>query len=116
MFHTRDLSLDHVQPRCRGGQLVWNNAVTCCKLCNGRKGSKTVSELKHIGMELKREPRTPTQTELAKIAGRLTPRALHPSWLPYLPYVAATTTTFEVETAVTTTTATTAASTATILD
>ncbi|KAI2496084.1 HNH endonuclease [Fragilaria crotonensis] len=83
-FHTRDLSLDHVMPRCMGGRLVWENAVTCCKKCNGRKGSLTVDEIKHVGMKLRREPYTPTQYQLHKIAGQMLPKKVHPCWAPYL--------------------------------
>ena len=85
LFHTRDLSLDHVVPRCRGGRLHWENAVTCCRKCNGRKGSLDLSELKgRLGMHLLRPPRTPTQYELAATASRMLPRRVHPTWEPYL--------------------------------
>ena len=84
IFHTRDLSLDHVVPRCKGGPLNWENAVTCCRKCNGRKGSLDLSEIKSIGMQLLRPPRTPTQYELAKTASRMLPRKVHPTWEPYL--------------------------------
>ena len=33
------LTCDHVLPRSRGGKTVWDNVVTSCKTCNGRKGS-----------------------------------------------------------------------------
>lgn len=49
-FHTKDLSLDHVVPRTMGGTLNWENAVTSCLKCNGRKGSLTVRELKKVGL------------------------------------------------------------------
>jgi 5-methylcytosine-specific restriction endonuclease McrA len=82
-FSTADLSLDHVVPRCRGGTLQWTNVVTSCTGCNGRKGSQSLSELAGV-MKLHREPRVPTEYELAKIAGRMLPRAVHPTWEPYL--------------------------------
>eukprot|EP00543_Licmophora_paradoxa_P002772 CAMPEP_0202446588 /NCGR_PEP_ID=MMETSP1360-20130828/5104_1 /ASSEMBLY_ACC=CAM_ASM_000848 /TAXON_ID=515479 /ORGANISM="Licmophora paradoxa, Strain CCMP2313" /LENGTH=319 /DNA_ID=CAMNT_0049063153 /DNA_START=160 /DNA_END=1119 /DNA_ORIENTATION=- len=84
-FHSRDLSLDHVHPRSMGGQLIWENAVTSCRVCNGRKGSKLVSELKHIGMKLAREPFVPTQYQLHAIASKLLPKQVHPTWVPFLP-------------------------------
>ena len=83
-FHTRDLSLDHVHPRCMGGRLHWENAVTACSPCNGKKGSRAVSELRSIGMRLLRPPRIPTQYELAAISGRMVPRKVHPTWEPFL--------------------------------
>jgi len=83
-FHTRDLSLDHVVPRCRGGRLNWENAVTSCRKCNGRKGSLPVNKLGLIGMKLSKEPFVPTQFQLAASAARMLPRRVHPTWEPYL--------------------------------
>lgn len=83
-FHTADLSLDHVKPRCMGGRLTWENAVTCCLNCNGRKGSLPVSKLRGVGMRLVREPCCPNQMELAAKAARMVPRRVHPTWKPYL--------------------------------
>ncbi|ELR70100.1 HNH endonuclease family protein [Fulvivirga imtechensis AK7] len=40
----RDLTLDHVLPRSRGGRSLWNNLVTACKRCNARKGDNTPDE------------------------------------------------------------------------
>jgi 5-methylcytosine-specific restriction endonuclease McrA len=83
-FHTRDLSIDHVVPRCKGGHLHWENAVTSCRKCNGRKGSLAVKDLRQVNMKLAREPRVPTQFQLAAIAGRMMPARVHASWEPYL--------------------------------
>mmetsp|Transcript_24525 Transcript_24525/g.36004 ORF Transcript_24525/g.36004 Transcript_24525/m.36004 type:complete len:300 (-) Transcript_24525:437-1336(-) len=83
-FTTNDLSLDHVVPRCRGGRLDWTNAVTCCRRCNGKKGSLSIKQLRSVGMKLVREPSVPTQFQLHAIAGRMLPRKVHPSWAPFL--------------------------------
>ncbi len=56
--HSRDLTLDHVLPRSRGGQSTWENLVACCKACNGRKGNRL---LKEVNMHLLRQPRPLTQ-------------------------------------------------------
>lgn len=37
-FPTRELTLDHVVPRCEGGPTSWTNVVTACGPCNRRKG------------------------------------------------------------------------------
>jgi 5-methylcytosine-specific restriction endonuclease McrA len=84
LFRTSDLSLDHVEPRCLGGRLTWENAATCCKRCNGRKGSLRPTELHRVGMELKSKPRCPTLFELAAEAQKFVPRRVHPTWAPYL--------------------------------
>ena len=39
VFPSEQLSLDHVQPRMRGGDNSDGNLVTACKACNARKGS-----------------------------------------------------------------------------
>lgn len=52
----RDLNLDHVVPRSRGGPSTWENLVTSCKECNLKKGRKLPAE---CGMHPKRPPRRP---------------------------------------------------------
>lgn len=49
-----ELTLDHVQPRSRGGGSTWENLVACCHPCNNRKGSRTPEE---AGMKLAKAPR-----------------------------------------------------------
>jgi 5-methylcytosine-specific restriction endonuclease McrA len=39
-FLQKDLTLDHVIPRSKGGVTSWTNVVTCCSECNHKKGSK----------------------------------------------------------------------------
>lgn len=46
-------SIDHVMPRSRNGQYVWNNVVTSCVKCNQAKGDKTPDEW---GRPLKKKP------------------------------------------------------------
>nr|BBH93991.1 HNH endonuclease [Thermogemmatispora argillosa] len=55
---TRELTLDHVIPRSRGGKSTWENLVTCCKACNSKKGNRL---LKEANMRLIRQPRPLTQ-------------------------------------------------------
>jgi len=40
----RNLTIDHVIPRSRGGGNTWTNLVTCCSKCNVTKGNKTPKE------------------------------------------------------------------------
>ncbi len=53
---TRQLTLDHVVPRYRGGQHTWENVVSACTACNRRKAGKTPSEAR---MELIHPPSPP---------------------------------------------------------
>ena len=38
----RDLTVEHVVPRSRGGHLVSENALVACRACNRRRGSRPV--------------------------------------------------------------------------
>ncbi len=50
------LTLDHVFPRCRGGETTWENVVCSCLKCNNKKGNRTPSE---CGLRLPHPPRKP---------------------------------------------------------
>ncbi len=52
----KDLNLDHVVPRDRGGPTTWENIVCSCIPCNTRKGNRTPQE---AGLRLVRKPRRP---------------------------------------------------------
>lgn len=52
----KDLTIDHVIPRSKGGQDTWENLVACCTKCNLKKGDKILSE---TSMKLKRSPEAP---------------------------------------------------------
>jgi CRISPR/Cas system Type II protein with McrA/HNH and RuvC-like nuclease domain len=54
---SKQLTLDHVIPKSRGGGNDWNNLVTCCFSCNLRKGNRTPDEAK---MVMRTKPHTPT--------------------------------------------------------
>ena len=78
------LTLDHVVPRSRGGESVWENVVTACSPCNLRKGDRTLVE---SGMELRVHPRPPAPVLFIKLAA---PRIPH-GWTPYLGELATST-------------------------
>ena len=40
----RNLTIDHIIPRSRGGKNTWSNLVTCCSNCNLKKGNRTPEE------------------------------------------------------------------------
>ena len=40
----KNLTLDHIIPRSRGGKNTWTNLVTCCSSCNLKKANKTPEE------------------------------------------------------------------------
>ncbi|WP_166877615.1 MULTISPECIES: HNH endonuclease [unclassified Salinibacterium] len=49
-------TIDHVQPRSRGGSDSWENLVACCLKCNNKKSDRTPSEM---GWTLNITPRAP---------------------------------------------------------
>jgi 5-methylcytosine-specific restriction endonuclease McrA len=53
----KDLTLDHVMPKSRGGGNDWTNLVTSCFRCNLRKGNRTPDEAK---MSMRHKPFVPT--------------------------------------------------------
>ncbi len=71
------LTLDHVVPRSRGGDSVWENVVTSCAPCNLRKGNRTLEE---SGLRLRTKPRPPAPVLFIRLAA---PKIPH-GWRPYL--------------------------------
>ena len=71
------LTLDHVVPRSRGGDSVWENVVTSCAPCNLRKGNRLPHE---VEMELHYEPKPPTPVLFIRLAAQKIPVG----WQPYL--------------------------------
>jgi 5-methylcytosine-specific restriction endonuclease McrA len=76
------LTLDHVVPRSRGGESVWENVVTACAPCNHRKGNRTLEEAR---MELLQLPKPPAPVLFIHLAASRIPTG----WQPYLGSVAA---------------------------
>lgn len=71
------LTLDHVQPKSRGGPDTWENLVAACVPCNNRKGNHTPEE---AGMNLVRRPFRPSHVMyLRDFLG-----GLEDKWKPYL--------------------------------
>jgi 5-methylcytosine-specific restriction endonuclease McrA len=71
------LTLDHVVPRSRGGESVWENVVTSCAPCNLRKGNRLPEE---VSMTLHRLPRAPAPVLFIRLAAPRIPTG----WRPYL--------------------------------
>ncbi len=53
---SKDLTIDHVIPRERGGAHSWENLVACCIRCNNKKSNRTPRE---AGMTLIKLPKRP---------------------------------------------------------
>lgn len=53
---TKELTIDHIVPRSKGGRNTWTNLVSCCFRCNLKKGDKTPEE---AHMQLRVKPTEP---------------------------------------------------------
>ena len=69
------LTLDHVVPRSRGGESVWENVVTSCAPCNLRKGDRLPGE---VQMQLVSPPRAPAPALFVTLAAPSIPDRWHP--------------------------------------
>lgn len=59
---TKQLTLDHVIPRSKGGKHSWENVVTACERCNSRKGNRTPQQ---AGMTLRTKLTAPMHPTVA---------------------------------------------------
>lgn len=78
IFERRDLNLDHVIPRDRGGPTSWENIVCSCIPCNTRKANQTPQE---AGMHLIRKPKRPKWRPFVQVNLGL---HYHESWKHFL--------------------------------
>ena len=75
------LTVDHVIPRSRGGESVWENIVAACATCNRKKGNRLPRE---IHMHPKNAPKAPAPTVFIQVASPKIPA----NWQQYLPQAA----------------------------
>jgi 5-methylcytosine-specific restriction endonuclease McrA len=60
----KELTIDHLVPKSRGGKSEWTNCVLACLKCNARKANLSVRDAK---MTLRKVPKKPKWTALAHI-------------------------------------------------
>src|SRR3954468_18034295 len=70
-------SIDHVVPRSRGGQHVWENVVAACRACNTRKRDRMLAD---TSMTLRRRPVAPRELSWITVAVGHVPD----DWEPYI--------------------------------
>jgi 5-methylcytosine-specific restriction endonuclease McrA len=78
VFDRKDLNLDHVVPRDRGGPTTWENIVCSCIRCNTHKANRTPNE---AGMHLVRKPKRPKWRPFVQINFTL---HRHDSWKHFI--------------------------------
>ena len=70
-------SIDHVVPRSKGGEHVWENVVAACRPCNTRKRDRMLTE---TSMTLRRRPVAPRELSWITVAVGRVPD----DWEPYI--------------------------------
>ncbi|TVR25346.1 MAG: HNH endonuclease [Ilumatobacter sp.] len=70
-------SIDHVMPRSRGGEHIWENVAAACRPCNLSKRDRTPDE---AGMRLLRPTRAPRPSSWLIVSVSRVPEA----WKPYI--------------------------------
>jgi len=60
----RNLTVDHIVPKSKGGKSTFENTVASCKPCNNKKGSKTCAEAR---MFPRVRPTQPTISEFLRL-------------------------------------------------
>ena len=73
----KDLTIDHVLPKSRGGKSTWTNLVAACQRCNSIKGDKTPEEAE---MPLASKPFKPSYIMFVRNFSGFTSE----EWLKYL--------------------------------
>lgn len=79
---SKDLTLDHVIPRSKGGRSSWKNLVTACKKCNAAKGDYSPQE---ADLVLKTQPYKPSYVMFIRDSSGY----VQDEWRPYLERVSA---------------------------
>jgi 5-methylcytosine-specific restriction endonuclease McrA len=78
VFERKDLNLDHVIPRDRGGATSWENIVCSCIHCNTQKANRTPQE---ASLHLVRKPKRPKWRPFVQVNLGL---PHHDSWKHFL--------------------------------
>ncbi len=78
IFDPKDLNLDHVIPRDKGGRTTWENVVASCIRCNSRKANKLPHEARMFPLHAPRAPKW------RPFHSSIRPQAPHVSWRDFL--------------------------------
>jgi 5-methylcytosine-specific restriction endonuclease McrA len=73
----KQLTIDHLTPRSKGGKSNWKNLVTACSRCNAMKGDQSPEQ---AGLKLRAQPYKPSFTTFLKGS----PDTIQDSWKTYL--------------------------------
>lgn len=62
---TKNLTIDHIHPKSKGGEDTWSNLVVACNSCNTQKSDKL---LENTSLKLIRKPRVPVNKTMVQLA------------------------------------------------
>ena len=74
---TGNLTIDHIVPKSKGGEDVWENVASCCVRCNNKKGDRMPEE---EGMKLMGTPYKPPSSLYLQITRQT---SVPSSWFSY---------------------------------
>lgn len=77
---TQTVTYDHVIPRSKGGITAWENIVSACASCNGKKANRTPEE---AGMPIRKKPKKPNWVPIF-VVGEQRSSSLPEEWRNYL--------------------------------
>lgn len=77
VYPLKQLTIDHIIPKSKGGPSTWTNCITACKRCNSYKADLPLEEVK---MALRFKPFVPSSVILCDNYSYRN----HPDWLRYL--------------------------------
>lgn len=78
-FPSKKLTIDHINPKSRGGIKSWSNSISACVPCNSHKAARTPDE---ANMPLKFEPSEPSWYQ--QVLGIADRPDLKPRWAQFL--------------------------------
>ncbi|MGH2364453.1 MAG: HNH endonuclease [Chloroflexota bacterium] len=81
---SRELTVDHVMPKHRGGRHSWDNLVSACKACNHHKGGRTPDEARMVLLHPVRAPNVPAHYVIYQRANGV----IDGEWLKFVPALA----------------------------
>lgn len=74
---TKDLTIDHIIPKSKGGKSTWENLVSACCSCNNKKDDKYYYE---VGLKLRITPKVPNHIFFLREGIK----KMEENWRPYL--------------------------------
>ena len=77
----KDLTFDHVVPKCKGGKTRWDNVVAACNVCNLKKAAKSTGQ---VGFTLSTKPSRPSPEILLNKGKKFPPQNMHATWMDFL--------------------------------